>query len=261
MSIKKYCVLITKVPDLEIEYVLWMCIFWLWKSWQCIRVVLSECYLCGDWNYESFLFEFSLHVFIKFSDKIFWITLKGFEAATSCVRDQGATTVPARLGRETGSLNRLQFMLLQWFIIFPEITEFNEFLFCLGKPLLSVLADNNTFSLQCIIALKFRTIYTVWNVLQTSIYSLQSFCTKTNGNQSLFSFPYKLERLAPIQEILITEHCFIPRKYPVRCNASKNVIYLVKMFKNIAKWISWIKFYSYIIFECRSYIRYKRWII
>ena len=49
--------------------------------------------------------------------------------ATSCVRDQDATTAPARYMWETGSLNWAQF-ILQWFIRFPE---FSEFLFHLGK--------------------------------------------------------------------------------------------------------------------------------
>ena len=49
--------------------------------------------------------------------------------ATFCVRDQDATTVPARHMWETGSLNWAQLML-QWFIRFPE---FSEFLFHLGE--------------------------------------------------------------------------------------------------------------------------------
>ena len=44
---------------------------------------------------------------------------------TSCVRDQHATTAPARHMWETGSLNWAQFML-QWFIRLPEF-EFTEF--------------------------------------------------------------------------------------------------------------------------------------
>ena len=57
--------------------------------------------------------------------KIFFITVKGLEPATSCARSQNATTVPARHMWETGSLNWPQFML-QWFIRFPEFAEFNE---------------------------------------------------------------------------------------------------------------------------------------
>ena len=57
--------------------------------------------------------------------KIILITVKGLEPATSCVRDQDATTVPGRHMWETGSSNWSQFML-QWFISFPEFTEFNE---------------------------------------------------------------------------------------------------------------------------------------
>ena len=61
--------------------------------------------------------------------KIFVITVKGLEPATSYVIDQNGTTVPARHMWETASLNQLQFMR-QWFIRFPEFTEF---LFYLGK--------------------------------------------------------------------------------------------------------------------------------
>ena len=73
------------------------------------------------------------------------IFIPGINTATSCVRDQDATTEPARhvweTGSlnsvqdavteparhtwETGSLNSVQFML-QWFIILPEFAEFNE---------------------------------------------------------------------------------------------------------------------------------------
>ena len=45
--------------------------------------------------------------------------------ATSCVRDQDATTAPVWHMWETGSLNSAQFML-QWFISFPEFAEFSE---------------------------------------------------------------------------------------------------------------------------------------
>ena len=57
--------------------------------------------------------------------KIFAITIKWLEPATSCVRDQDATTVSARHMWETGSLNWVQFML-RWLIRFPEFTESTE---------------------------------------------------------------------------------------------------------------------------------------
>ena len=56
--------------------------------------------------------------------KIVVIIVKGLEAATSCVKDQDATTAPARHMWETGSLNWAWFMLL-WFIRFPEFAEIN----------------------------------------------------------------------------------------------------------------------------------------
>ena len=52
--------------------------------------------------------------------------------AISCVRDQDASTAPARHMWETGSLNWTQFML-QWIMWFPEFAEFSEFLFHLSK--------------------------------------------------------------------------------------------------------------------------------
>ena len=117
--------------------------------------------------------EFSLNVFRQFSDKNIFIavkqfvhatscvrdqdattapaarhrwetgSLKGLEPSTSCVRDQDATTAPARHMWETGSLKWSQFML-QWFISFTECTEFIEFLFHLGKtPLLKIINLKN----------------------------------------------------------------------------------------------------------------------
>ena len=47
----------------------------------------------------SVSFQFSRNVFVEFaefSDKIFVITVKGFEPVISCVGNQDATTVPAR---------------------------------------------------------------------------------------------------------------------------------------------------------------------
>ena len=40
--------------------------------------------------------EFPLNAYTEFSDQIFVITVKGFEPAISCVRDQDASTVPGR---------------------------------------------------------------------------------------------------------------------------------------------------------------------
>ena len=55
-----------------------------------------------------------------------YLSLSGLQPATSCVRDQDATTAPARHMWETGSLNWTQFML-HWFIRFCEFTETTEF--------------------------------------------------------------------------------------------------------------------------------------
>ena len=61
-----------------------------------------------------------------------YYSLKGVEAATSCVGDQDAVTAPARHRWETGSLNWPWFTL-QWFIRLPE------FPFRLGKTPLRCL--------------------------------------------------------------------------------------------------------------------------
>ena len=83
-------------------------------------------------------FRMGLQPILEQLTKIFVITVKELEPATSSVRDQHATSVPARHMWETGSLNCAQFML-QWFIRFPEFAEFGEFLFHLGKtPLFSI---------------------------------------------------------------------------------------------------------------------------
>ena len=69
--------------------------------------------------------------------KIFVITVKWFELATSCVRDWNATITPERYMWETGSLSWPQSML-QRFIRLLEFAEFTEFPFHLGKTLLFV---------------------------------------------------------------------------------------------------------------------------
>ena len=90
--------------------------------------LLSKCRFFGYYQNSKNLVnsvELILNVSTEFSDKIFIITVKGLELGTSCVRDQDATTAPARHLWEAGSLNWAQFML-QWFIRFSEFTEFNE---------------------------------------------------------------------------------------------------------------------------------------
>ena len=126
------------------------------------------------WTFRTF--DFSLNVFTKFnkfSDKnICHYSKRAWtcHAAASCVRDQDATTVPARHVWETGSLNYAQFML-QWFIRFPE---FSEFLFHLGKTPLSLLNHNQnvyklftwTFGRFFAVTEKFFGAHTVINDFQ-----------------------------------------------------------------------------------------------
>ena len=79
--------------------------------------------------------EFFLNVFhwiqrIQWQKKLF--TVKGLEPATSCVRDQDATTAPARHMWETGSLNWVQFML-QWLSVSLNSLNSVKVLLHLGK--------------------------------------------------------------------------------------------------------------------------------
>ena len=55
--------------------------------------------VCGKGKNVIEIFEFSINVFIeftKFSEKVFFITVKGLEPTISCVRDHDTTTVPER---------------------------------------------------------------------------------------------------------------------------------------------------------------------
>ena len=84
-------------------------------------------------------------------------------ARTSSVRDQDATTVPARHVWETGSLNWPQFTL-QWFIWFPEFAEFTEFQLNLGKtPIafteLPIKRRNYTYKTDWVINYKIRSTF------------------------------------------------------------------------------------------------------
>ena len=91
------------------------------------RIISSWC--------KPAVMEFFLNVFTefsKFSDKKFTITVKGLVPATSCIRDQDATTVPARHMWETGSLNWAQFMH-QWLSVSPNSLNSVKVLRYLGK--------------------------------------------------------------------------------------------------------------------------------
>ena len=87
----------------------------------------------GSWTMESVCVNAYLNVYPLNGvfQRIRWhkiFVVIRVRTITSYVRDNGATTVPARHMWETGSLNWVQFVL-QWFIRFlkfAEITEFNE---------------------------------------------------------------------------------------------------------------------------------------
>ena len=101
-SVKLICLNYTKLENIHFDG----------NGWRCLQVSV----------------EFFLYVSLNSADsvtKIFVITVKKLKTATSCVRDQDATTAPARHMWDTRSLNWTQFML-QWFIRFPGFAEFNE---------------------------------------------------------------------------------------------------------------------------------------
>ena len=111
-------------------------IFTLMKNYQ---IIMPLKYLYNpEWHNTNGIFDFSHYWSFEFFLNVFhWIQriqwqkiydirrTRTSHTATSCVRDQDATTAPARHMWETGSLNWAQFML-QWFIRFPEFTEFSE---------------------------------------------------------------------------------------------------------------------------------------
>ena len=108
----------------------WLC-YWSWFS-MVPAVPLarpSGLYLAlFGYNFEKYNGVFP-KCFTEFSDKNichYSKRAKPASPATSCVRDQDATTAPARHMLETGSLNWAKF-ILQWFISFPEFIEFAEF--------------------------------------------------------------------------------------------------------------------------------------
>ena len=82
----------------------------------CWEIRATSGWYASYWN-VFLLFEFSQNVFIEFSefsDKTICYYSKRTRTchpATSCLRDQHATTVPARHMWETGSINLAQFML------------------------------------------------------------------------------------------------------------------------------------------------------
>ena len=116
--------------------------------------------------------------------KIFVITVKGFESAISCVRARDASTAPARHMGETWSLNWLQF-ILQWLI---WLAEFIEFLFHLGKtPVGSPVDCPKTVSNLCV---EFKTVLISLHREQIPyyIFQLQKSCFRVrrwNGGWNL----------------------------------------------------------------------------
>ena len=78
------------------------------------------------WDNGVFPKCFSLNSANSVTKKIYDIKrIRTCHLATSSIRDQHATIAPARHMWENGSFNWAQFML-QWFIRFPEFSEFSE---------------------------------------------------------------------------------------------------------------------------------------
>ena len=69
----------------------------------------------GNLTIQTASMDFFPNVFIEFaefSDKIFVITVKGLKLATSCVRDQDATTVPAHVRDRIFKLNPIHALVI-----------------------------------------------------------------------------------------------------------------------------------------------------
>ena len=83
-------------------------------------------------TFVSDIIEFFQNVFNSVT-KIFFVNVKTlFEPGTSVARDRSVTTEPLIHRQQRRFLNWYESML-QWFIRFPELAEFTEFPFYLGK--------------------------------------------------------------------------------------------------------------------------------
>ena len=120
-----------------------------------LTMVVHIPHLWFDLSILEFFLNVSLNS-VNLVTKIFAITVKGLEPATSCVRDQDATIAPARHMWETESLNWAQSML-QLFIRFPEFTEFNESSAPLRKS--SIFFINNRKSFRLVAQLFWKMLY------------------------------------------------------------------------------------------------------
>ena len=119
----------------KLEYTILICktCFYSFHKWSGIRgedqfwkqlLLKSE---VGAFSYQYFSIGFFRDVSLNSLNsvtKIFVITVKALESATSCARDQDAITAPERHMLETGSSKWDKFML-QWFDRFPEFAKFS----------------------------------------------------------------------------------------------------------------------------------------
>ena len=117
--------------------------------------------------------EFFLNVSLNLLNsvtKILVIKVKGLKLATSCVRDQDATTFAARYMWETGYLNWAQFML-QWFIRFREFVNFSESSARLGKN--STMTSTGPRQVECFV---FRNVLCMSTILHPPTRLLKKYC-------------------------------------------------------------------------------------
>ena len=105
---------------------------------------------------------------IQWIQKQKYQSLKGLEPTTFCVRDQDATTAPARQIWETGSLNWAQF-LLRWFIRSLDSLNSMKVLLHLGK---TPIGNKESYSSCLYSDMDTRFVYTptivqltIWHVL------------------------------------------------------------------------------------------------
>ena len=179
-------------------------------------------------------FEFSLNVFTEFaefSEKNICHYSKRVQTchpATSCVRDQNATTVPARHMWEARSLNWAKFML-KWFIRFAE---FSEFLFHLGKTqLFSPYKAIWPYFLQFQSLLDFCGLCHITGIKSDSNWPL--FCTRWR-NLWLDTVPHMEQQISAvgILRLFHLEYCFI-HNWKVVTVQQKDVVFQLRVVESI----------------------------
>ena len=182
---------------------------------------------------------------------------KGAQTATFCIRDQDATTAPARQMWQTGFFNWSQFML-QWFIRFPEFTKFTESQLNLGKtPItftkLSTKRRNYAHKADWIINYKMGSIFLCSfflpeKVKLTTFWKLKSSPSRRNCIKIVIDFYASAQVLVEVlnkdkkvqeayMKTMIKNHTNNSRHILLKCN--KMNIFLNVYIYNFVRGIRW----------------------